>query len=41
MQRPHFYRTWWFISACLLLLTLMILVIYRYRVRQVRARFEA
>jgi two-component sensor histidine kinase len=41
VQRPHFYRTWWFISACLLLVTLLILAFYRYRVRQVRGRFEA
>jgi signal transduction histidine kinase len=41
VQRPHFYRTWWFISACLLLVTLLILAFYRYRVRQVRVRFEA
>jgi signal transduction histidine kinase len=41
VQRPHFYRTWWFISACLFLITLLILALYRYRVRQVRARFEA
>jgi signal transduction histidine kinase len=41
VQRPHFYRTWWFISACLLLITLLILAVYRYRVRQVRVRFEA
>ena len=35
VQLPHFYRTWWFISACLLLITLLILAVYRYRVRQV------
>jgi len=40
-QRPFFYRTWWFISACLLLVALLIYVIYQYRLRQVRARFEA
>jgi ligand-binding sensor domain-containing protein/signal transduction histidine kinase len=41
VQRPHFYRTWWFISASLLLVTLLILAFYRYRVRQVRVRYEA
>jgi len=40
-QRPRFYRTWWFISVCLLVVTLLILTFYRYRVRQVRVRFEA
>jgi ligand-binding sensor domain-containing protein/signal transduction histidine kinase len=41
VQRPFFYRTWWFISACVALLALLIFAIYQYRVRQVRARFEA
>jgi ligand-binding sensor domain-containing protein/signal transduction histidine kinase len=40
-QRPFFYRTWWFISACIALLALLIYAIYQYRLRQVRARFEA
>lgn len=41
VQRPFFYRTWWFIAACLLLTALLILGAYKYRVRQVRTRFEA
>jgi ligand-binding sensor domain-containing protein/signal transduction histidine kinase len=41
VQRPYFYRTWWFSSACLALVLMMIFAIYQYRVRQVRARFEA
>ncbi len=41
VQRPFFYRTWWFIAACALLFALAILGFYRSRVRQVRARFEA
>jgi ligand-binding sensor domain-containing protein/signal transduction histidine kinase len=41
VQRPYFYRTWWFSSACLALVLLLIFAIYQYRVRHVRARFEA
>jgi signal transduction histidine kinase len=41
LQEPRFYRTWWFIASVLALLILLIYAIYRYRVRQVRARFEA
>jgi len=41
VQRPFFYRTWWFSSACLALVLLLIYAIYQYRVRHVRARFEA
>ncbi|MGO8759171.1 MAG: two-component regulator propeller domain-containing protein [Terracidiphilus sp.] len=41
VQRPFFYRTWWFLSACVALISLMIYLFYRNRVRQVRSRFEA
>jgi len=41
VQRPYFYRTWWFITACILLAALLIYGVYQYRVRQVRTRFEA
>jgi ligand-binding sensor domain-containing protein/signal transduction histidine kinase len=41
LQRPLFYRTWWFIAACVLLAALLIFGAYRYRLRQVRTRFEA
>ncbi len=41
VQRPSFYRTWWFVTACIALLALIVFAIYRYRVRHVRARFEA
>jgi ligand-binding sensor domain-containing protein/signal transduction histidine kinase len=41
VQRPLFYRTWWFIAACVALIALLIYASYRYRVRHVRARFEA
>lgn len=41
VQQPFFYRTWWFLSACVALLALLVYVIYQYRLRQVRSRFEA
>jgi ligand-binding sensor domain-containing protein/signal transduction histidine kinase len=41
VQRPFFYRTWWFIAACAMLAGLLIYGVYQYRVRQVRTRFEA
>jgi ligand-binding sensor domain-containing protein/signal transduction histidine kinase len=41
IQRPFFYRTWWFIAGCAALLALLIFAIYQTRVRHVRARFEA
>jgi ligand-binding sensor domain-containing protein/signal transduction histidine kinase len=41
IQRPFFYRTWWFITACIALLALIVYAIYSYRVRHVRSRFEA
>ncbi len=41
MKQPFFYRTWWFIALCLLLVALLTYGAYQYRVRQVRARFEA
>jgi len=40
MKRPFFYRTWWFLAVCVLLIALLIYGAYQYRVRQVRARFE-
>ncbi len=41
VQRPLFYRTWWFIAASMALLALLVYAVYRYRVRHVRAGFEA
>jgi signal transduction histidine kinase len=40
-QKPFFYRTWWFIAACVAMVALMIYAFYQYRVKHVRARFEA
>jgi ligand-binding sensor domain-containing protein/signal transduction histidine kinase len=39
--RPHFYQTYWFYFALLLALGLVILQIYRWRLRQVELRFDA
>ena len=41
IQRPVFYRTWWFVASCLLLAGMAIYGAYQYRVRQVRRNFEA
>ncbi len=40
-KEPHFYNTWWFLSLCLLALSLVIWGIYRSRIRIVRSRFNA
>jgi signal transduction histidine kinase/ligand-binding sensor domain-containing protein len=40
-QRPHFYRTSWFLGCCVLLLTAMVWGGYRFRLRQVHMRFAA
>lgn len=41
VQRPFFYRTWWFMAGCAGLMALLVFGLYQYRVRQVRVRFEA
>jgi signal transduction histidine kinase len=41
IQKPYFYRTWWFIVACALLMALFVFAAYRYRIGQVRSKFEA
>ncbi len=40
-QRPYFYRTWWFVTLCSLLVLLLVYGLYQNRVRSVRARAEA
>jgi len=40
-QQPQFYRTWWFVSASLLLTGLLIFAAYQYRLHQLGAKFEA
>jgi ligand-binding sensor domain-containing protein/signal transduction histidine kinase len=39
--RPHFYRTYWFYSLCVVMLALMVLGLHRVRLRQVEAKFSA
>jgi ligand-binding sensor domain-containing protein/signal transduction histidine kinase len=39
--RPHFYQTYWFYSSLLLASILLIWHIYRWRVKQVEAQFNA
>src|SRR5882672_7740680 len=41
VQRPHFYRTSWFLGCCVLLLGTAVWGGYRFRLRQVHARFRA
>jgi signal transduction histidine kinase len=41
VKRPHFYRTWWFIAACLLLVVALVFAAYRFRIGQLRRRFKA
>ena len=41
VQRPHFYRTAWFLLACLGVLLLAVLGMYRLRLRQISMRFKA
>jgi len=39
--RPHLYRTAWFLALCALMIVSGIILVYRLRLRQVHARFEA
>ncbi len=41
VQKPHFYRTWWFLACLSLLIVAAVFGAFRYRIRQVRSRFEA
>jgi ligand-binding sensor domain-containing protein/signal transduction histidine kinase len=40
-QRPHFYRTSWFLGCCLLLLGTTVWAGVKFRIRQVHVRFQA
>ena len=40
-KQPHFYRTWWFLSLCVLMLGVLSLASYRWRMRLLQARFRA
>lgn len=41
IQEPHFYRTFWFVTLCVLGLGGAVIAVYRMRVRQIRLRFQA
>jgi signal transduction histidine kinase/ligand-binding sensor domain-containing protein len=41
IQKPHFWRTWWFVGCCLLLMAAVVLGAYHFRLWQMRMRFEA
>jgi signal transduction histidine kinase len=41
VQRPHLYRTSWFLGCCLLLLATAVWGIYQLRLRQLRGRLQA
>lgn len=41
VQRPHFYRTAWFVSLCILCLAVLVWSIHKFRLQQLRARFQA
>ena len=40
-KQPHFYMSWWFLSLCLILVGLVSLASYRWRVRSLQLRFNA
>jgi ligand-binding sensor domain-containing protein/signal transduction histidine kinase len=39
--RPHFYQTYWFYAVLLLALALLVWQVYQFRVRRMRAQFDA
>jgi signal transduction histidine kinase/ligand-binding sensor domain-containing protein len=41
IQKPHFWRTWWFLGFSILMLAASVLGVYRVRLWQMRMRFEA
>lgn len=40
-QKPHFYRTLWFLGCCIALVAALVSGIYRLRLWQMKTRFEA
>lgn len=40
-KSPHFYTTWWFLLACVLLFSGLCLAAYRSRIAHLRKRFDA
>ena len=41
VQRPHFYRTAWFVSLCIACLAALVWSSHKFRLQQLRARFQA
>jgi signal transduction histidine kinase/streptogramin lyase len=41
LQRPHFYRTWWFLTCCILALAGAVWTVHEFRLRQLAGRFQA
>jgi signal transduction histidine kinase/ligand-binding sensor domain-containing protein len=41
VQEPHFYRTTWFVTCCILLLAAVVWSVYQFRLGQLRVRFQA
>ena len=41
VQKPHFYRTWWFLALCVALAGGLAWVLYQVRLAQLRSRFQA
>jgi len=41
VQRPHFYRTWWFLSCCILALAGAVWTVHEFRLRHLAGRFQA
>jgi ligand-binding sensor domain-containing protein/signal transduction histidine kinase len=41
IQRPHFYRTSWFVGCCVVLLGAAVWGAHKFRMRQLHARFDA
>src|SRR5258708_3733296 len=41
VQRPHFYRTVWFMSLCMVCLAFLVWSVHKFRLQQLRARFQA
>ncbi len=41
VQRPHFYRTLWFLTLCMISLAAVVWSIHKFRLRQLSARFRA
>jgi ligand-binding sensor domain-containing protein/signal transduction histidine kinase len=41
LKKPYFYRMPWFIALCVMLLTLLSIMAYQVRIKQIHARFKA